>query len=78
MLALPLVTIGLAIIGAYAKPTVRATDSLEDSLSTPTDNVLSVSDLRVIATVKNTGDKEDPFTGTEVCTLTFPTSCIGR
>ena len=58
MLSLPLAALGLAAIGAYAKPTVRAVGGLEVSLSTPTDNVASVSDLRVIATVKNTGDED--------------------
>ena len=58
MLSLPVAALGLAAIGAYAKLTVRAVGGLEVSLSTPTDNVASMSDLRVIATVKNTGDKD--------------------
>ena len=55
MLSLSLITLGLAVIGAYAKPTVRAVDGLELFLSTPADKVVSVSDLRVVATVKNVG-----------------------
>ena len=55
MLSLSLATLGLATIGAFAKPTIRAGGSLEVSLSTPTDKVTSVSDLRVVATVKNVG-----------------------
>ena len=105
MLFLPLVALGLSTIGAYAKPNLRAAGGLEVSLSTPTDKVTSVSDLKVTVTVKNTGDKnlkiiksgtvldnehytrsfivskdgkDVPFTGAEVCTLPFPTSCIGR
>ena len=58
MLSLPLVALGLATICAYAKPTVRAVGGLEISLSTPTDKVTSVSDLRVVATVKNVGDED--------------------
>ena len=58
MFSLSLVTLGLATIGAYAKPTVRATGGLEVSLSTPADKVKSVSDLRVVATVKNVGDQD--------------------
>ena len=56
MLSLSLITLGLATIGAYAKHTVRAVGGLEVSLSTPADKVASVSDLRVIATVKNVGE----------------------
>ena len=58
MLSLSLVTLGLVTIGAYAKPTVRAVGDLEVSLSTPTNEVRSVSDLRVVATVKNVGDED--------------------
>ena len=58
MLSLPLVVLGVATICAYAKPTVRAVGGLEISLSTPTDKVASVSDLRVVATVKNVGDED--------------------
>ena len=58
MLSLSLVTLGLATIGAYAKPTVRAVGGLEVSLSTPTDKVASVSDFRIVATVKNVGDED--------------------
>lgn len=58
MLSLSLVTLGLATIGAYAKPTIRAAGGLEISLSTPAEKVASVSDLRVIATVKNVGDED--------------------
>ena len=57
MLSLLLVTLGLSTVGTYAKPNLRATGDLEASLSTPTDKVTSVSDLKVIAAVKNTGDK---------------------
>ena len=57
MLPLSLVTLGLAAICACSKPTVR-TVGLEVSLSTPTDKVASVSDLRVVATVKNSGDED--------------------
>ena len=58
MLSLSLVALGLAAIGTYAKPTIRATGGLEVSLSTPTDKVKSVSDVRVVATVKNVGDQD--------------------
>ena len=58
MLSLSLFTLGLATIGAYAKPMVRAAASLEVSLSTPADKVASVSELRVVATVKNVGDED--------------------
>lgn len=58
MLSLSVITLTLATIGAYAKPTVRAVGGLEISLSTPTDKVASVSDLRIIATVKNVGDED--------------------
>ena len=56
MLPLSLVTLGLAIIGAYAKSTVRPGGGLELSLSTPANKVASASDLRVSATVRNAGD----------------------
>jgi len=55
MLSLSLITLGLATIGAFAKPTIRAAGGLEVSLSTPANNVKSVADLRVVATVKNIG-----------------------
>lgn len=58
MLSLSLATLGLATIGAFAKPTIRAAGGLEVSLSTPVDKVTSVSDLRVVATVKNVGDDD--------------------
>ena len=58
MLSLPLVALCLATIGGYAKSAVRAASGLEVSLSTPTDKVASVSDLRVVATVKNASDKD--------------------
>ena len=58
MLSLSLVTLGLATTGLYAKPAESATGGLEVSLSTSTDKVASVSDLRVVATVRNTG-RED-------------------
>ena len=58
MLSLSLVTLGLATIGAYAKPTVRPGGGLELSLSTPADKVASASDLRIAATVKNAGDDD--------------------
>ena len=58
MLSLLLVALGLVPIRAYAKPTVRAVGGLEISLSTPTDKVAFVSDLRVVAAVKNVGDED--------------------
>ena len=58
MVSLPLVTLGLAAIGVYAKPAVRAPGDLEVSLLTPTDKVASMSDVRVVATVKNVGDED--------------------
>ena len=58
MLSLSLVTLGLTTISAYAKPTVRAAASLEVSLSTPADKVVSVSELRIVSTVKNVGDED--------------------
>ena len=57
MFPLSFVTLGLATIGAYAKPMARAAASLEISLSTPADKVASASELRVVATVKNVGDE---------------------
>ena len=56
-LSLSLLTLGLATIGAYANPTTRAPGGLEVSLSTPTDTVTSVSEIRVVAAVKNVGDE---------------------
>jgi len=58
MPSLSLVTLCLATLGAYAKPTIRAAGGLEVSLSTPANKVTSVSDLRVVATVKNVGDED--------------------
>ena len=58
MLSLSLVTLGLAAVGAYAKLVVRATASLEISLSTPADKVASTSELRVGAIVKNVGEED--------------------
>ena len=45
MLSPSLVTLGLATIGAFAKPVVRAAASLEVSLSTPADKVASASEF---------------------------------
>jgi deuterolysin len=58
MLPLPLVTLGFATAGAYATPTIRAIDGLEVSLSTPATKVASVSDLRIVATVRNVGHSD--------------------
>ena len=58
MLSLSLITLGLAAVGAYAKPPVHAVGGLEISLSTPTNKVASVSDLKITATVKNVGDED--------------------
>ena len=58
MRSLSLIALGLATIGVYAKPTIHVTDNLEVYLSTPTDKVASVSELRVVATVKNVGDED--------------------
>ena len=58
MLSLSLLTLGLATIGAYAKPTTRASGGLEISLSTPADTVASVFEIRVVAAVKNIGDED--------------------
>ena len=58
MLSLSLVALGLAAIGACAKPTVHAPGALDVSLSTPSNRVASASDLRIVATVKNTGDED--------------------
>ena len=57
MFSFPLATLVLAAFCAYANPIVRAVGGLEVSLSTPNDKVASVSDLRVVATVKNVGDE---------------------
>ena len=84
MLSLPLIALCLAVIGAYAKPAVRTADGLEVDLSTPTDKVASVSDLRVIATVKNTGDedlkvlKSGTVLDNELPTRSFMTSKDGK
>ena len=54
-----LLTLGLATISAYAKSTtIRAPDDLEVSLSTPADKVASASEIRVVAAVKDVGDKD--------------------
>ena len=58
MLSLSLIALGLATIGAYATPAVRAVSDLEVVLSTPADKVASASELRIVATVKNVGDKD--------------------
>ena len=58
LLSLSLLTLGLAIIGAYAKPTIRAPGGPEVSLSTPADKVTSVSEIRVVVAVKNAGDDD--------------------
>ena len=57
MLSISLVTLGLTTIGAYAKPMVRVAASLEVSLSTPANKVASISELRIVSTVKNVGDE---------------------
>ena len=58
MLSLSLIALGLATIGAHATPAVRTVSDLEVVLSTPADKVTSASELRVVATVKNIGDKD--------------------
>ena len=58
MLLLSLATRFLAAINSYAKPTARAVGSLDVSLSTPTDKIESASDLKIVATVKNTGNED--------------------
>ena len=58
MRSLSLLTLCLATIGAYSKPTVRASCGLEVSLSTPAKKVVSASEIVVVATVKNVGDKD--------------------
>ena len=58
MLSLSLFTLGLATIGAYAKPTIRVPGGLEVSLSTPADTVRSASEIRIVAAVKNVGDED--------------------
>ena len=58
MLPFSLLTLGLATIGAYAKPTVNAGGGLELFLSTPADKVAFASDLRVISTLKNVGHED--------------------
>ena len=57
MLSLSFLTLYLAALGAYAKPMVRSATGLEISLSTPADKV-KVSELRVVATVKNVRDED--------------------
>ena len=57
MLSLSFLTLYLAAPGAYAKPMVRSATGLEISLSTPADKV-KVSELRVVATVKNVRDED--------------------
>ena len=56
--SLSLITLGLATIGAYAKPVARSAASLEISLSTPADKVVTASELRVVAIVENIGDED--------------------
>ena len=58
MRASSLLSFGLVAIGAYAKPTIRASSGLEVSLSTPANKVASASEIRVVATVKNVGNKD--------------------
>ena len=58
MRSLSLLTLCLATIGAYSKPTVRAPCGLEVSLSTPANKVVSASEIVVVATVKNVGDDD--------------------
>ena len=58
MLSLPLLILGLATIGAYAKPTIRAPGGLEVPLSTPANTVTPVSEIRVVVVVKNAGDDD--------------------
>ena len=58
MRSLSVLTPCLATIGTYAKPAIRAAGGLEVSLSTPTNEVASASEIRVVATVKNVGDKD--------------------
>ena len=58
MVSFSLLTLALAVISAYAKPTARAVGGLDVSLSSPVDKVSSVSELRIVATVKNVGDKD--------------------
>ena len=58
MRASSLLSLGLVAIGAYAKPTIRASSGLEVSLSTPANKVASASEIRVVATVKNVGNKD--------------------
>ena len=61
MLSWSLAALGLATIGAYAKPTIRPVGRLEVYLSTPTDKVASVSDVRIVATVNNVGEEDLKF-----------------
>ena len=56
--SLSFLTLCLATIGAYAKPTIRAPCGLEVFLSTPANKVASASEIVVVATVKNVGDKD--------------------
>ena len=58
MVSFSLLTLALATISAYANPTARAVGDLDVSLSSPVDKVASVSELRIVATVKNIGDKD--------------------
>ena len=53
-----LLALGLVTVGAYAKSTIRAPGELEVFLSTAADKVASVSEIRVVATVKNVGDED--------------------
>ena len=58
MRSLSLLALCLATIGAYAKPTTHAPGGIEVSLSTPADKVSTASEIVVVATVKNVGDKD--------------------
>ena len=57
MFSLSLVSLWLATISAFVRPTTR-TGGLEISLSTPAHQVASISELRVVATVRNVGDED--------------------
>ena len=57
MLSSSLISLWFAAICAYVKPMTRPI-GLEISLSTPTGKVVSVSELRVVATVRNVGNED--------------------
>ena len=57
MFSLSLVSLWLATISAFVRPTTR-TGGLEISLSTPAHQVASISELRIVATVRNVGDED--------------------